>query len=121
MGDWVRLCDSQALIDGADAVPFEVRFDGHVCRAFAVRFEGQVHAYLNRCSHVAMEMDWLPNRLFDDTGRWLLCATHGATYAPDSGQCVAGPCQGGLIKVPLEEREGVVYWSLGAPFGLVAQ
>lgn len=121
MGDWVRLCDSQALIDGADAVPFEVRFDGHVCRAFAVRFEGQVHAYLNRCSHVAMEMDWLPNRLFDDTGRWLLCATHGATYAPDSGQCVAGPCQGGLIKVPLEEREGVVYWSPGAPFGLVAQ
>jgi hypothetical protein len=44
--------------------------------------EGQVHAYLNRCTHVAMEMDYQPNRFFDDTGHWLLCATHGAAYRP---------------------------------------
>ena len=38
-----------------------------------------------------MEMDWQPDRFFDDTGRWLLCGTHGAVYQPDTGECAAGP------------------------------
>ena len=59
------------------------------------------HAYLNRCAHVAMEMDWQPNRFFDDTGRWLLCGTHGAVYQPDTGACAGGPCRGGLVKIAL--------------------
>ena len=41
---------------------------------------------------------------------WLLCASHGAAYRPDTGQCAAGPCRGGLVKIMLSEREGVVYW-----------
>ena len=69
-----------------------------------------MHAYLNRCTHVAMEMDWQPNRFFDDTGRWLLCATHGAVYEPDTGACAGGPCRGGLVKIALSERDGVVHW-----------
>jgi nitrite reductase/ring-hydroxylating ferredoxin subunit len=75
-----------------------------------VRHKGQVQAYLNRCTHVAMEMDYQPDRFFDETGRWLLCATHGATYAPDTGDCVGGPCRGGLIKIALSEHDGVVHW-----------
>ena len=54
------------------AVPFDVVHAGQTCRAFAVRFNGRVVAYLNRCSHVAMEMDWRPNRFFDDTGQLAL-------------------------------------------------
>jgi len=57
-----------------------------------------------------MEMDWQPNRFFDDTGRWLLCGTHGAVYRPDSGECGGGPCRGGLVKIVLSERDGVVHW-----------
>ena len=76
----------------------------------AIRFEGQPHAYLNRCTHVAMEMDYQPDRFFDNTGRWLMCATHGATYQPDTGACSGGPCRGGLVKIDLSERDGVVHW-----------
>jgi nitrite reductase/ring-hydroxylating ferredoxin subunit len=85
-------------------------YAGQTCRAFAVRFEGQPHAYLNRCTHVAMEMDFQPDQFFDDTGRWLLCATHGAVYAPDTGKCAGGPCRGGLVKIDLSETDGVVHW-----------
>ena len=104
------LCRSGDLVHGGPAVPFDVVFGGQTCRAFAIRFQGQVHAYLNRCAHVAMEMDWQPNRFFDDSGRWLVCASHGATYAPDTGACAGGPCRGGLVKVDLVEQGGSVHW-----------
>ena len=31
-------------------------------RAFALRFDGRVVAYLNRCAHVPTEMDWQPGQ-----------------------------------------------------------
>ena len=106
----IPLCSSTELVDGGDAVPFDVVHAGETCRAFAIRFEGRVLAYLNRCAHVAMEMDYQPNRFFDDSGRWLLCATHGAAYAPDTGACAGGPCRGGLVRITLSESGGVVHW-----------
>lgn len=106
----VPLCNSRDIAEGGDAVPFDVVYAGQTCRGFAVRFEGRCHAYLNQCAHVAMEMDYQPNRFFDDTGQWLLCATHGAVYKPDTGQCAGGPCRGGLVPIALSEQGGVVYW-----------
>lgn len=110
------LCNGRDLVEGGVAVPFDVMHAGQSCRAFAIRFQGHAHAYLNRCAHVAMEMDWQPNRFFDDSGQWLLCATHGAVYEPASGACSGGPCRGGLIKVPLIERDGLVFWQAQYPF-----
>lgn len=110
MNELLPLCRSRDLVEGGRAVPFDVHYAGQTCRAFAIRFEGLPQAYLNRCTHVAMELDWQPNQIFDDTGLWLLCASHGATYRPDTGQCAGGPCQGGLVKITLSERDGVVYW-----------
>ena len=110
MDDLQPLCNSGDLLEAGQAVPFDVVYAGQTCRAFAVRFKGSVRAYLNRCTHVAMELDWQPNRVFDATGQWLLCASHGAAYAPDTGQCVGGPCQGGLVKIHLVDNDGVVYW-----------
>jgi len=106
----IPLCNSGDLTDGSDAVPFGVVYHGRPCRAFAIRFQGQVHAYLNRCMHVPMEMDMLPNRFFDHSGQWLICATHGATYRPDTGACAGGPCRGGLIAIDLTELDGQVHW-----------
>jgi nitrite reductase/ring-hydroxylating ferredoxin subunit len=109
------LCNSYHLVEGGEAVPFDVNFAGQTCRAFAIRYGGRPHAYLNRCTHVAMELDWQPNRVFDDTGQWLLCSTHGAAYRPDTGACGGGPCRGGLVKIGLSEQDGVVYWHAEHP------
>jgi len=106
----IALCASADLVDGGLAVPFDVMYAGQTCRAFAVRWRGTVHAYLNRCRHVAMELDYQPNRFFDDSGQWLLCATHGAAYRPDTGECAGGPCRGGLVRIALSEHRGVVHW-----------
>ena len=106
----IGLCASADLKSGELAVPFEVVYQGQTCRAFAIRFEGRAHAYLNRCAHVAMELDFQPNRFFDSTGRWLICATHGAMYQPETGACRGGPCRGSLVKIDLTELDGVVHW-----------
>ena len=106
----IALCNSADLVDGGRAVPFDVVYHGQTCRAFAIRYAGTVHAYLNRCTHVPMEMDYQPDRFFDTTGHWLICATHGAAYAPATGQCIGGPCRGGLVRIALEEHDGVVHW-----------
>ncbi len=106
----IPLCNSADLADSGLAVPFDVVYGGQTCRAFAIRYAGQAQAYLNRCSHVAMELDYQPNQFFDITGHWLICATHGAMYAPETGACRGGPCRGGLVKINLTERDGVVHW-----------
>lgn len=107
---WHPLCRSADLTDGAEAVPFDVRYRGQTCRAFAIRYRGQVYAYLNRCSHVAMEMDWMPNRFFDLSGQFLVCGAHGALFDPSTGRCVAGPGRGPLIAIRVCERDGMVFW-----------
>lgn len=109
-GAAIDLCNSADLVEGGRAVGFDVVFGGQTCRAFAVRFDGRAHAYLNRCTHVAMEMDYQEGRFFDDSGQWLLCATHGAVYRPGTGECAGGPCRGALVKIALSESQGVVRW-----------
>lgn len=107
---WHPLCDSSELVNQGLAVPFDVRYAGQTCRAFAIRHHGVAHAYLNRCTHVPMELDWQPNHVFDVSGEWLVCSTHGAHFHPETGGCFGGPCRGGLVKIALLERDSTVWW-----------
>lgn len=108
----IALCPAAQLIERGIGLRFDVIAGGEEASAFVVRYRGQVHAYLNRCAHVAMELDWLAGQFFDSDGETLLCATHGAAYDPASGRCVGGPCagHGGLRQLQVLEDGGVVYW-----------
>jgi nitrite reductase/ring-hydroxylating ferredoxin subunit len=79
-------------------VRFTVRRGAAVLAAFAIRYQGRVYAYLNRCAHKHTELDWEAGEFFDAERRYLVCATHGALYEPDSGRCVAGPCRGAMLE-----------------------
>ena len=104
------ICDSAALVDAGRAVRFTVEYFGEPAPAFVVRFRGGVYGYLNRCGHMPMELDWREGEVFDSEGRELICSTHGATYAPDSGKCLGGPCGSTpLVALRLEERDGKVF------------
>ena len=106
------LCAGSDLVDGGDGIRFEIEREGETVPAFAVRHGGRVFAYLNRCAHIAMELDWNPGKFFDTEGEYLICSTHGALYAPDSGACRGGPCRGaGLTRLPMFETDGKVYLS----------
>ena len=87
-GERLVVCASGALAEGGDGVRFEVKRGRETAPAFAVRYEGRVYAYVNRCAHVGVELDWQAGRFFDADGMVLLCSTHGALYDPASGACV---------------------------------
>ncbi len=104
------ICAGSALIDGGPGVRFKVQRPGAQARAFVIRYDSRVYAYLNSCAHIPVELDWMEGEFFDKAGLYLICATHGATYEPESGHCIMGPCKGQrLTAVQVEERDGNVY------------
>lgn len=118
------ICKSETLLESGKAFRFQIKAQDvqqwigtsfhrmdHVYPAFTFRYEGKVYAYLNRCAHVSMEMDWKPGEFFSDDFRYLVCATHDAHYEPKTGLCVSGPCPKGarLIHIPIYEHDGNVY------------
>lgn len=104
------ICATEALLDGGAGVRFTVQRHGREEPAFAIRFRGVAYAYLNRCGHTPIELDWQAGEFFDLEKRWIICATHGAIYHPATGECVGGRCAGrGLVALVLTEEEGNVY------------
>ncbi|MDO6388278.1 MULTISPECIES: Rieske 2Fe-2S domain-containing protein [unclassified Uliginosibacterium] len=109
------ICAAADLPDGGDALRFELELEGVRLPAFVQRWRGQTFAYVNSCAHIPVELDWNPGRMLDDSGEYLICATHGALYAPDSGLCVAGPCVGrSLQALRVREENGQVFLMDGA-------
>lgn len=105
------LCSSETLQERGRAHTFDVQQYREPARAFALRFDGQVVAYLNRCAHVPTEMDWQEGEFLDGDKQYIMCSIHGAVYDPLTGRCVTGMCgRMGLTKIEVQEREGVVYW-----------
>ena len=103
------VCRGEQVSERGRAVRFRLIADGEARPAFVVRVDGQVRAFINRCGHLAMELDWETGAVFDAQGRFLICATHGARYDPASGRCVSGRCAGrGLEAVAVEEVSGEV-------------
>ena len=104
------ICEAGEVVEGGKGVRFTVQRYGRSEPAFMLRYGGRVHAYLNRCAHVPVQLDWVEGEFFDFSGLYLVCSTHGAAYLPENGRCISGPCSGArLVPLQVEEREGNVY------------
>jgi len=105
------LCDSRSLEERGKAHVWDVLEYGRPARAFVLRFDGALHAYINRCLHVPTELDWQPGEFLDSDRRFILCSIHGATYEPVDGRCVSGPCGRGKLKaIQVDEVGHQVHW-----------
>ena len=66
--------------------------------------------YQNVCVHVGHPLNWSPDRFLTKDKSAIICASHGATYTIDSGECFAGPGTGrSLQTIAVELRDGVIY------------
>ena len=89
---------------------FHLKSQGNTIEGLLVYYEGDLYAYVNRCRHISLSMDWVDNHFFTEDGRYLICANHGATYEPATGECVWGPCFGAFLQgVPLEVTQGRIF------------
>ena len=103
------LCRLDEIDDGA-AKGFRVKAHGLEHRIFAVRRGSRVYVYRNDCPHVGTPLDWAPDEFLDSRREHIICATHGAIFRAEDGECIGGPCLGdSLSRVAIEVREGRVY------------
>ena len=107
------ICPGEALSESGKGFRFKVARFGAEVPAFVVRYHGKVYGYLNQCGHVPAELDWQPGEFFDDSKLYLICSIHGALYAPDSGRCLGGRCQGvGLKPLKISEIDDKIFLNL---------
>ena len=107
----IFLCAAEDVAEGGKGVRFAVTAGGQDGTGFVVRYDGKPYAYLNRCAHVPIELDWAKGEFFESSGLYLMCSTHGAIYTPETGYCAGGPCKGGRLRpIAVIERAGLLYW-----------
>jgi nitrite reductase/ring-hydroxylating ferredoxin subunit len=107
----IWICASSELAEGGDGIRFPVTAGSDDATGFVIRYDGVAHAYLNRCAHVPVELDWEAGKFFESSGLYIMCATHGAIYSPSTGYCSGGPCRGGgLRKIAAVEKDGQIFW-----------
>jgi nitrite reductase/ring-hydroxylating ferredoxin subunit len=95
---------------------FVLDCDGREIEGFVLNVAGAFHAYVNRCRHVPMGLDWVENQFFTEDGQFIQCATHGAYYVPDTGECIAGPpCGKSLVRVPIQIEGDVILGTCPGP------
>jgi nitrite reductase/ring-hydroxylating ferredoxin subunit len=102
-----RLTVVEALPPGG-ALFFEALVRGVERPCVAVGTPRGPRAFLNVCAHRNQPVV-VDDRPFDEAGL-LECRAHGAKYAPDSGECIEGPCVGArLVPVALLEQNGALF------------
>lgn len=104
----LRLCAPDEVAEGQSR-GFEIASE----KLFAVRKNGQLYAYRNRCPHRGIPLEWLPDQFLDHSASLIQCATHGALFLIESGECVAGPCAGqSLQELAIREDEQGIWVEL---------
>lgn len=64
----------------------------------AVRRQGKVYLYRNRCPHRGIPLNWQADTFLDSSAQLIACVHHGAQFLIESGECVAGPCEGDALE-----------------------
>ena len=105
---WQSICSKHALQNG-QFVEFSVavaeqKIDTLPLTGFVFLDGDTPRAYVNRCPHMGIELNWVPGRFMDTDNLFLQCSTHGALFKPGDGECIARPCQGDALTA-LDIRE----------------
>lgn len=108
MQDWrvARLED----IEEPGALEFRIGEGNWPFQGFVVRWQGKIYAYQNFCPHAGHRLNFKPDGFFNLDKSLLICASHGAVFSPENGECIGGPCPGSRLQ-PLACRveNGEVY------------
>ena len=104
----VVVCSLEEL-DDPGSMEFRIGEGDWPFRGFVIRQGDKVYAYQNHCMHLGHPLNWIPDKFLTGDGSQIICASHGAIYEIESGECVAGPCPGKrLHRVEIAIRDGEV-------------
>ena len=101
----IRLCAPDELPEAQSR-----GFDVEDMQLFAVRKGGEVFVYRNRCPHRGVPLEWKADQFLDPSASLIQCARHGALFLIESGECVAGPCEGQTLRPIGSHEDGEGIW-----------
>lgn len=101
----IRLCAPDELPEAQSR-----GFDVEDMQLFAVRKGGEVFVYRNRCPHRGVPLEWQADQFLDPSASLIQCARHGALFLIESGECVAGPCEGQTLRPIDSSEDGEGIW-----------
>ena len=105
-----KLVGSVGELEHGQSKKFTMWRGGRQFEALLVNYQGEHFAYINRCPHTGITLDWVNNQFFSSDSRYIMCATHGAVFEPPSGECIWGPCLGlSLQSLPIKIDDGQIY------------
>jgi len=108
---WIALCRSEDIANNSSK-GFELA--QFALNLFVVKKRERIFVYRNRCPHLGLPLNWMPDKFLDLDAELIQCSAHGARFRIDTGQCVAGPCVGQQLEsLPFMEVEGQIW--LAAP------
>jgi nitrite reductase/ring-hydroxylating ferredoxin subunit len=97
------LCTLDSIPDGS-ARGFALDEDTPI---LVVRQGDKAYAYINRCPHIGVQLNWLPDEFMSLDGAYLQCSLHGAQFRIEDGFCLRGPCLGRFLEpVPIRTDQG---------------
>ena len=73
---------------------FELKIKRKTQSIFIVHKDGAFHCYINKCPHTGATLEWQEDKFLDLDNALIQCAVHDALFMIDSGECIAGPCNG---------------------------
>jgi len=98
------LCSVSDLVDGESR-----GFELPGLSLFVVKQNDKISIYKNSCPHRGIRLEWQPDTFLDVEKQFIQCATHGALFTIDSGECIAGPCPGEQLEaLPFHIVEGSI-------------
>lgn len=80
--------------DGGARAVEQAQADGSTRGVILLRRGGDVWAYVNRCPHFSLPLDFEPGEFATYESRILMCAHHSAMFRYEDGVCIEGPCAG---------------------------
>jgi len=86
-------CDSAALMEGKSP-----GFEGGGIRILAVPRAVLAVIGLMAVTDRGVALEWQADEFLDASASLIQCATHGALFLIESGECVAGPCEGKSLR-----------------------
>ncbi|MDH2435538.1 Rieske 2Fe-2S domain-containing protein [Pokkaliibacter sp. MBI-7] len=106
-----RLC-SLAELHASEVAGFDPLAQGKDA-LLALICDEQVHAYLNRCPHEPVTMEYRKDKFLSGKRQHIMCFAHGARFEKDTGLCIHGPCLGkSLQRITTHIQDGDIYIDL---------
>ena len=94
----IVLCATSEIADPGSK-SFQLNDKGYILDIFVVHKDARFHAFINRCPHTGINLEWQEDRFLDIDHAFIQCATHDALFEIENGRCIHGPCAGESLSV----------------------